>query len=121
MEREMYKVLDMDMRISKINKHFQLSDQFIWMHDHFVENRSQDEYFSLGSNIKVERKDQLLLNLQYNNLLYGFNMYNYDIYYKYVEEFFTYFLNYEITTGRCNPQFPNIIKNIFQILNKYSV
>lgn len=121
MDREMFKVLDVDMRISKLNKNFKLSDRFIWLHDNFVKNNKSEDYFVLNSNIKVERKDQLLLNIQYNNLLYGYGVYNYDVYYKYAEEFFTYFLNYEIITNRCNPEFPTIIKNIFEILNKYSV
>lgn len=117
----MYKVLDIDMRIGKINKNFQLSDKFVWLHDEFVQKNKSEEYFTLDSNINVKMKDQLLLNIQYNNLLHGYGIYNFDVYCKYTEEFFTYFLNYEIITNRCNPQFPIIIKNIFEILNKYSV
>lgn len=121
MERELFKILDLELRIGKLNKKFELSDDFEWIHNNFILFYKQENYFNLTSNINVKRKDQLLLNLQYNNLIYGYNIYNYTDYCKYVEEFFTYFLNYELTTGRCSPEFPKNVKKIFYILNKYNV
>lgn len=120
MERELYRILDIDYRISKLNNHFELSHQFEWLHDNYIKIQDSRKYFELHPYIKVKRRDQLILNLQYNNLLYSCNIYNFIDYCSYAEEFFTYFLNYELTTGRCSPQFPNIIKTIFNILNKYT-
>lgn len=118
MERALYKALDIDLRIGKLTKDFQLSEQFERTHDYYVQKHNDSrKHFNLEPNIEAKRKDQLLLNLQYNNLLLSHHVYEYKDYVNYTEEFFTYFLNYELTTGRCSPQFPQIIKNIFQILN----
>lgn len=119
MEIELYKTLDLDLRISKLNKNFQLSDEFTNYHNIFVRTLNPANYFTLSSEINVNRKDQLLLNIQYNNLLYSLNVYRYDDYVRYAEEFFTYFLNYEITTRRGSPSFPVIVRSIFDILNRF--
>lgn len=120
MELELYKTLDLDFRISKINKLFILSEEFILVHNTFVKTLNPDNYFTLETNINVKRRDQLLLNIQYNNLLYSLNVCTYEDYCKCAEEFFTYFLNYEIITRHGCPQFPNIIQNIFAVLNKFN-
>lgn len=119
MENELYKHLDLDLRIGKLNKNFQLSEQFINIHNVFVRSLDSKDYFDLNLEINVKRKDQLLLNLQYNNLIYSLNVYRYDDYLRYMEEFFTYFLNYEVVTRRGSPSFPQIVMNIFNIINRY--
>lgn len=119
MERELYKSLDLDLRISRLNKHYILSPQFETLHDSFVGLFSAERYFDLSLESKVQRRDQILLHLQYRSLLYGYGVYPYTQYLRYCEEFFTYFLNYELTTGRCSPQFPQVVRHIFDILNKY--
>lgn len=121
MEREIFRSLNTDLRLGKINKKFVLSEQFDWVHKQFVLSSNKETHFNLEPSITVKRKDQLLLNLQYNNLLYGYNIYDYHDYCKYTEEFFTYFINYELTTGRVSPNFPKIIRNVFKILNKYTM
>lgn len=119
MERELYTIIKLDLKIGKINKKYILSKQFTSLHDKFVNLNNRNNYFYLNPDIKVKRKDQLILNIQYNNLFYGFYLYEYKEYCRCAEEFFTYFLNYEIITGICSPDFPSNIKNIFSILNKY--
>lgn len=120
MDRELYRVLDLDFRLSKLNKRFELSNQFEVLHDVFITMFGDEStYFELAPQIKAKRKDQLLLNLQYNNLLYGYQVYRYEDYLLYAEEFFTYFLNYEMTTHRCSPQFPTNIRKVFRILNQF--
>ncbi|WBR61496.1 hypothetical protein [Drosophila suzukii associated hytrosavirus 1] len=119
MERGLFKTLDLDFRISKIKKKFVLSESFERIHNNYVELFSRDT-FTLSPDIMVKRKDQLLLNLQFNNLFHSYNMYTYQDYCRYAEEFFTYFLNYEIITGICSPQFPKIIRSIFERLELYA-
>lgn len=120
MERELYKILDLDLRVGRLNKRFELSREFEKLHNDYIGFVDKKFYFNLEPNIKVNRKDQLLLNLQYNNLLYSYNIHDYNDYCNYVEEFCTYFLNYEVITGYCSPKFTENIKNIFSILNKYN-
>lgn len=117
MDRELYRILDLDFRICKRNKHFQVSEEFKLLHRYFVDMHDSRNYFQLTPKIKVKRKDQLLLNLQYNNLLNG--IYTYEDYLCYTEEFFTYVINYELTTGNCAPNFADNIQEIYQILNKF--
>ena len=119
MDRELYRILDLDFRICKRNKNFRLSQEFIVLHNHFVATLDRKRYFTLTPRIRVKRFDQLLLNLQYNNLLHGYNVYSYEDYCRYTEEFLTYMLNYELTTGNGNADFPENIQQIFAILNRY--
>lgn len=116
---DVYRILDLDFRISRYNKKFQLSNQFKALHNNFVRQHNPEHYFNLTENIDVKRNDQLLLNLQYNNLLLGYAIHPYENYCRYTEEFLVYFLNYEMTTGFCSPNFPQNIETIFNILNKY--
>lgn len=119
MEIQLFKFLNLDLSTSKRNKNFQLSDEFIEYHRIFMRNLDSERFFTLQSDITVQRKDQLLLNIQYNNLLYSVNVYMYEDYCRYAEEFFTYMLNYQIVTRRGCPTFPDIIQNIFLLLNKF--
>lgn len=120
MERNLFLSLDYDFRLSKLNKKFELSREFDYLHTQFCLLHNSEKYFKLEPRINVKRKDQLLLNLQYNNLLFGFPIYSYEYYCQCAEEFCTYFLNYEIVSGRCSPQFPENIRAIFLILNQYN-
>lgn len=119
MEILLYQCLELDLRNGELNKNFQLSTQFKEIHRNFIAAYDERKYFALSPDINVQRKDQLLLNLQYNNLLYSGLIYCYDDYYRYVEEFLQYFLSYEMTTGRCSPQFIDNIEKIFNTLNMY--
>lgn len=116
----LYTTLNLDLKLSKLHGHYELSNEFVYLHDKFVATKDPTKYFTLGPNINVPRKDQLLLNLQYNTLYYGFNIYSYVEYCCQAQEFFTYFLNYEILTERCSAEFPTNVKTIFSILNKYT-
>lgn len=118
---ELYKALNMDLSLSRINKRYELSDEFTSLHDSFVRTHDKKYYFTLSKKIDTNRKDRLLLNLQYNNLLLCHSLYIYEDYYRCAEEFFTYFINYEITSGYCSPSFPLIVNSIFNILNMYDV
>lgn len=117
---ELYRILDLNIRLSRLNKRFELLNEFKISHDKLVSGRNPRYYFNLSEQINVKRKDQLLLSLQYNKLLHSYNLYSYEDYYRCTEEFFTYFLNYEMTTLYCSPSFPQIITSIFDILNKYN-
>lgn len=119
-ERDLYIILNSNLKNCIANKHFELSKDFEILHNEYIKIYNSKKYFFLDTKIKVKRKDQLLLNLQYNNLIYTFNIHSYEDYCKHVEEFFTCFLNYELTTGRCSQDFPTLIKNIYNILNKYN-
>lgn len=117
--RQLYKALNLDLRFSRIEKKYFLSEEFEWLHKKFIETQDSRKFFKLEREIKVKRADQLLLNLQYNNLVNSYHIFSFQDYRNYMEEFFTYFLNYELTTGYCSPLFPNNIKEIFYIVNTY--
>lgn len=119
MERELYKQLNLDLKIGKLNKNFKLSQHFELLHNSFIKLQNSKYYFNLTDNNSLIRKDQLLLNLQYNNIIYHSYGYAFDECLGFVEEFFTYFLNYELTTGRWSPNFTENIQQVFFILNKY--
>lgn len=125
--RDLYDILYLDLRNGKLNKNFKLSKHFVMIHNHnvnnsgYTNNNNNNKYFEIDADIKATRKDQLLLNLQYNNLINSYNIYDFHEYYQHAEEFFTYFLNYELTTDRWSPSFPQLIENIFSILNKYTI
>lgn len=121
MERILYKILYQDFDLSKQYSKYELSKQFEKIHNKFVKLHNPDKYFNISSNITVKRKDQLILNLQYNKLYYGYYVYEQDDYLRYIEEFFSNFLSYELTTGRCSPDFPKNIKELFEILNKINL
>lgn len=117
MNQSLFQVLDNDFRQSKINRHFKVSEYFKLLHDKFVDRHDRIKYFTLTDVIDVERKDQLLLNLQYINLVYG-NVYDYETFCLHLEEFLTNFLNYEMTTGNCSEHFVHNITVIYDKLNK---
>lgn len=119
MQRDLYSYLSSDMKRGRHNNFYVLSPAFISLHMQFMDTLDIHNVFSLSSSSYEQRKDQLLLNLQYSNLLHGGKrfVYQYDEYYRYTEEFFTYFLNYELTTKNGSHSFIQYIEAIFEILN----
>lgn len=119
MEYEMYRNLFLDIKYGETIHKYTVSQNFIILHNVMVSKIHSEKQFILKANIVAERKDQLLLNLQYNKLLNGLYRYSYEDYKRNMEEFFTYFLNYELITGYWCPEFPNMVQKIFDIFNKY--